>query len=79
MSFIICSLLFTKYYYDNQIAGSSGRAVLGVCLDRLDAETVGSNPAKGMDVCSRLFIIIHFSPYHRRCIVYLLRKDRKIN
>jgi hypothetical protein len=61
MSFIICSLLFTKYYYDNQIAGSSGRAVLGVCLDRLDAETVGSNPAKGMDVCSRLFIIIHLS------------------
>jgi hypothetical protein len=33
-------------------AGLSGRAVWGVCLDRLYAETVGSNPTKGMFVLS---------------------------
>jgi hypothetical protein len=32
-----------------------------------------------MDICPRLFIIIHFSPYHRRYIVLLLRKHHKIN
>jgi hypothetical protein len=31
--------------------GPSGRAVWGVGLDRLDAETVGSNPAYGMNAC----------------------------
>jgi hypothetical protein len=43
------------------VAGPTGRAVWG--LDHLNAETVGSNPAWGMDVCPRLsIIIIHLSP-----------------
>jgi hypothetical protein len=37
-------------------AGHSGRAVWGIDLDRFDAEIVGSNPAKGMDVCPRLSV-----------------------
>jgi hypothetical protein len=57
----------------------SGGAVLGVGLDLLDAETVGSNSAKGMDVCPRLFIIvIQLLPYHDY-VVYLLRKRLKIS
>jgi hypothetical protein len=42
--------------------GPSGRVVWGVGLDRFHAEIVGSNPALGMDVCPRLFIISHFPP-----------------
>jgi hypothetical protein len=52
---------------ETSVAGPSGRTVRGVGLDHLAAETVGSNPAYGMDDCSRLFIII------------ILRKSRKIN
>jgi hypothetical protein len=51
---------------------SSGRAVWGVVLDRLESDTVGSNPAYGMDVWPRLFIIIiniHLSPYRGLCIM----------
>jgi hypothetical protein len=53
----------------------SGRAVRGVGLDRLDTETVGSNPAQGTNVCPSLIVIniiiiiaifiIHVSPYYR--------------
>jgi hypothetical protein len=36
---------------------------------RLDTETVGWNPAQGMDVYFRLsIIIIHLSPYHHRLV-----------
>jgi hypothetical protein len=52
--------------------------VSGADLDPLDAETVGLNPAEGMDVCSCLFTIIHLSPYHWCYMVSLLRKHRKI-
>jgi hypothetical protein len=38
-------------------AGHSGRAVWGVGLDRVVAGNVGSNPAQGMDVCPRLFVL----------------------
>jgi hypothetical protein len=34
-----------------------------VGLDRLDAETVGSNPAEGIDICPRLSVLC--------CPVYL--------
>jgi hypothetical protein len=47
---------------------------------------MGSNSAQGMDVCPRLFIVIDLSPYHRRCLAWLLatgywllRKFHKIN
>jgi hypothetical protein len=69
-------------WYENNIkiitkkAGHSGRAVWAVGLDRLDGETVGSNPLWGIDVCPRLIIIIHLSPYNRRYTVYLLIKSR---
>jgi hypothetical protein len=39
------------------MAGHSGRAVWGVGLGRLIAGIVGSNPAQGMDVCPRLFVL----------------------
>jgi hypothetical protein len=39
------------------IAGHSGRAVWGVGLDRLVAGILGSNPARGMDVCQRLSVL----------------------
>jgi hypothetical protein len=46
--------------------GSSGRAGLGVGLDRSDTETMGSNPAYGMGVFSSSFtchlIISVYSP-----------------
>jgi hypothetical protein len=38
-------------------AGSNGRAVHGVGLDRLDAEVAGSNPAYGTDACPRLSML----------------------
>jgi hypothetical protein len=47
------------------VAGPSGSTIWGVGLDCLHAETVGSNPTSDMEVCSRLFIIIHFSACHR--------------
>jgi hypothetical protein len=40
-----------------KIAGHSGCAVWGVGLGRLVAGIVGSNPAQGMDVCSRLSVL----------------------
>jgi hypothetical protein len=40
-----------------QIADHSGRAVWGVGLCRLVAGIVGSNPAQGMDVCPRIFVL----------------------
>jgi hypothetical protein len=40
------------------LAGPSAHVFWGIGLDRLDAETMGLNPAWGMDVCPRLFIII---------------------
>jgi hypothetical protein len=45
-------------------AGPSVHKVSGVGLDRLEAVTVCSNPAYGMDVCLHLFISIHLSIYH---------------
>jgi hypothetical protein len=48
-----------------------------VGIDRLDAETVGSNVAYGKSVCPCRFIIIGLSPYHRRYIVWLLRNRPK--
>jgi hypothetical protein len=51
-------------------AGPSGRTVWSVGLDRLGVDTVGSNPAQGLDVCHRLFIvIIYLSPYYQRYVV----------
>jgi hypothetical protein len=45
--------------------GPSGHAVWGVGLDHFNAETVGLNPALGMDVCPcLLIIIIHLSLYN---------------
>jgi hypothetical protein len=46
-------------------AGPSGRAVCGVGLDRLEAETMGPNPVEGMDDSPQLFVIIHLLTYHR--------------
>jgi hypothetical protein len=56
---------------NNNNAGPISSAACGVGVDILKAVTVGSNAAKGMDVCPRLFIIIsiiHVSPYNRRYI-----------
>jgi hypothetical protein len=39
------------------LVGHSGRAVWGVGLGRLVAGIVGSNPAQGMDVYSRLSVL----------------------
>lgn len=44
---------------------ASRRTDWGVPIDRLQAESVGSNPAQGMDVRPRVLIIIHLSLYHR--------------
>jgi hypothetical protein len=54
-------------------AEPSGR----VGRDRLDSEALGSNPAQGMDVCPRLFIITCHPIIDT--IICLLRKRRKIN
>jgi hypothetical protein len=54
----------------SMLAGPSDRTVSSVGLDRLDAETVGSDPAWGMDVCPRLLIIIiNLSPSNLRYII----------
>jgi hypothetical protein len=48
---------YSWFHHPNIIlAGHSGRAVWGVCLGRLVAGIVGSNPAQGMDVCPRLSV-----------------------
>jgi hypothetical protein len=62
---LVIKFWWQKDCADKNIVGPSGRAALGVGLDRSDTETVGSNPAYGMGVC-RLFIIIYLSPYHQR-------------
>jgi hypothetical protein len=49
------------------------RAVRCKGLDLLGSQTVGSNPAYGIDVCPRLFIVIiitiHLSLYYRDYMV----------
>jgi hypothetical protein len=51
----------------------SQRPVWSVALDRLGSETVGTNLPLGMDVCPRLFIIIHLS-YHRMLYSLFIEK-----
>jgi hypothetical protein len=57
------------------LTATSGWAVRGVGLDRLDADTVGSNPALGMDVFSRRIITTCHSIIDAKS-VKLLRKRR---
>jgi hypothetical protein len=55
------SLLSSVQYLYHERAGPSDCAVWGVRIERLDAETVGLNPAWGIFVLLlRLFIIIHY-------------------
>jgi hypothetical protein len=54
------SLLSSVRYLYHERAGPSDCAVWGVRIERLDAETVGLNPAWGIFVLLRLIIIVHY-------------------
>jgi hypothetical protein len=53
----LCNTVSTLSVCNCLCAGSGGLAVWGVGLDRLYDDSVGSNPAQGMDVCPRLSVL----------------------
>jgi hypothetical protein len=48
---------YVNMSYPQIILHPGGRAVLGVGLDRLVTEIVGSNPAQGMYVCLCVYLL----------------------